>query len=405
MPSDIIGKIATQLGKKIDMKIPEEYKGREQALIKHKLLETYLESLFMIIGQKQDTICYVDCFAGPWEESSADLSDTSIGISLKIMNKCREGLKEMGHYVKFKAIYVEKTSKSFKKLEQFLNSGIYPAIEARPEHGEFHLCIEKILSWCGPKDFTFFFIDPKGWKNAIEIPTLLPLLQRRNSEFLINFMYDFLSRFHKHEDYQEDMKSIFGKVPDTSEMNVEEKEKHFLSLYRESLKKAQPGNNKARSAYFSVPDPCKDRTKYHLVYLTRHPKGIVVFMTASEKLAGEQLKVRAQAKQDRREDKTKQIEMFSSETTIDNKEIECKTQFEVEKVKGYWLKKITSDPKRFDIIALADMVEETDWLISYFQKAFKELVDEGKVKNLDDTSGKRRKHFIHFDKSERLVEL
>jgi hypothetical protein len=52
------------------MKIPEHYKGREQAYIKHTLLKSYLERLFMIIGQSATRICYVDCFAGPWQEGS-----------------------------------------------------------------------------------------------------------------------------------------------------------------------------------------------------------------------------------------------------------------------------------------------------------------------------------------------
>jgi hypothetical protein len=57
-----------------------KYKGREQAYIKHTLLETYLYKLFMILGQHVQTISYVDCFAGPWQNNSDDLSDTSIGI-------------------------------------------------------------------------------------------------------------------------------------------------------------------------------------------------------------------------------------------------------------------------------------------------------------------------------------
>jgi len=60
----------------------------------------------------------------------------------------------------------------------------------------------EILKWCGNRDFAFFFIDPKGWKNAIEIPTLAPLLRRPNSEYLINFMYDFLVRTHTQKEFQ-----------------------------------------------------------------------------------------------------------------------------------------------------------------------------------------------------------
>lgn len=52
------------------MKIPENYKNRAQAYVKHALLKPYLESLFMIIGQSQDVIRYVDCFSGPWNEKT-----------------------------------------------------------------------------------------------------------------------------------------------------------------------------------------------------------------------------------------------------------------------------------------------------------------------------------------------
>ena len=47
--------------------IPENYKNREQAFIKHTLLRSYLERLFMIIGHRERVISYVDCFAGPWQ--------------------------------------------------------------------------------------------------------------------------------------------------------------------------------------------------------------------------------------------------------------------------------------------------------------------------------------------------
>jgi len=59
------------------MEIPQDYKGKEQSFIKHRLLETYLERLFMIIGQHENRIRYVDCFAGPWKTESDNLKDTS----------------------------------------------------------------------------------------------------------------------------------------------------------------------------------------------------------------------------------------------------------------------------------------------------------------------------------------
>ncbi len=47
---------------------PEDYIGKEQAFIKHNLLKSYLERLFMIVGRYEEKILYVDCFAGPWQE-------------------------------------------------------------------------------------------------------------------------------------------------------------------------------------------------------------------------------------------------------------------------------------------------------------------------------------------------
>ena len=90
------------------MEIPRNYKGKEQSFIKHRLLETYLERLFMIIGQHESRIRYIDCFAGPWKTESDNLKDTSISISLDIMKGCHESLKKRGKNVQFKALFIEK---------------------------------------------------------------------------------------------------------------------------------------------------------------------------------------------------------------------------------------------------------------------------------------------------------
>ncbi|MEJ2698538.1 MAG: three-Cys-motif partner protein TcmP, partial [Desulfuromonadales bacterium] len=139
----------------------KDYKGREQAYIKHRLLEAYLKRLFMIIGQFQGTICYVDCFAGPWEENRDDLMDTSIGISMKIMADCRDALLQMGKDVQFRALYIEKRKRAHAKLQTFLRANSSPRINAESLCGEFFDLRKQILGWCGPDDFSFFFIDPK----------------------------------------------------------------------------------------------------------------------------------------------------------------------------------------------------------------------------------------------------
>ena len=152
------------------MKVPESYRNREQAYVKHHLLRTYLERLFMIIGQTQSIIRYVDCFSGPWNEQDENLQDTSIGISLGIMHKCQAGLKRMGKSVRFQALFIEKDKRAFEKLEAYLSTCTSLDVITAARNGEFYDLREQILNWCGQDDFTFFFIDPKGWKRVIEIP-------------------------------------------------------------------------------------------------------------------------------------------------------------------------------------------------------------------------------------------
>jgi three-Cys-motif partner protein len=373
------------------------YKGREHSWIKHYLLESYLELLFMIIGQHEKRICYIDCFSGPWQEADQNLSGTSIALSLDVMRRCRESLCGRRKDVEFRALFIEKGKRSYKKLAAYLSSCYLDGITTDSMNGEFHDLRDDILRWCGNEDFAFFFIDPKGWKNAIEIPTLKPLIQRPRSEYMINFMYDFLNRTVPQESFQDDMKAIFGEVPDISGMEPKDRENHLINLYRNCLKSITANSNeRLRTAYVSILDSVKERTKYHLVYLTRHPLGIVKFMGASEEMDSVQQRVRARTKQQRRIETTGQEELFADIIDTGNTDT-----VDIDVVKRYWLTKLSDEPCRFGHEELADMLEETNWFESNFQQAFNELIDEGKAANLDATR-KRPKKPVHFEKKERL---
>lgn len=379
------------------MEESDHYKGREHSGIKHYLLESYLELLFMIIGQHEKRICYIDCFSGPWKEADQNLAGTSIALSLDVMHKCRDSLAKLGRNVEFRALYIEKEKRTYKKLAAYLSSCHLDGITTDSINGEFHNLRDDILRWCGNEDFAFFFIDPKGWKNAIEIPTLKPLIQRPRSEFMINFMYDFLNRTVPQESFQDDMKAIFGEVPDISGMEPKDRENHLINLYRSCLKSITASSNeRLRTAYVSILDSVKERTKYHLVYLTRHPLGIVKFMGASEEMDSVQQRVRARTKQQRRIEATGQEELFTDIIDAGNSDTVA-----IDVVKRYWLTKLSHEPRQFGHEELADMLEETNWFESNFQQAFNELIDEGKAANLDATR-KRPKKPVHFEKKERL---
>jgi hypothetical protein len=253
----------------------------------------------------------------------------------------------------------------------------------------------------------FFFVDPLGWKGIVEVPTLKPFLLRPNSEFLINFMFDFLLRTHTNPRHIPDMVAIFGQVPNTDGMTPEERESYLVHLYRENLKRVLPNRGgKPRSVTVPVLRPDKNRTLYHLVYLTRHPLGIVKFMEASEPLDYVQKSVRIQVKHDKIIETTGQGELFGALEHV--KAVQGGVS--ISAVKLYWLQRLTTQPKHFGTENLADMQEETGWFEINFQEAFHELLLEGRVKNHDDAEKtRRRKRYVHFDannhKGERLSKV
>lgn len=168
------------------------------------------------------------------------MEDTSIGISLRIINKCRDGLHGIGRDVQFKALYVEEKARRFKRLQGFLKDRPNDGTITHALHGQFHEHLDDILAWCAGTGFVFFFIDPTGWKNVVELPVLGPLLKRPNSELLINFMYDFVSRTVPQPEFRDDMQRIFGTVPDAALMGPDERETHLMKLYREQIKSVSP---------------------------------------------------------------------------------------------------------------------------------------------------------------------
>lgn len=138
--------------------------------------------------------------------------------------------------------------------------------------------------------------------------------------------------------------------------------------------------------------PCMDKTIYDLIYFTRHPLGICVFMEESEKIDLIQRKVRAQTKEESQIEKTKQRQLFPPQINLNSRD----SDFNLKDVKKYWITKLSKEPKQFGIEQLAGMHEETGWFLSDFQRAFKELQIEGKAKNLE-ASRTRPKNAIHFN--------
>lgn len=378
--------------------VPETYEGREQAYIKHRLLESYLEKLFLIIGGAAGRggkieLRYVDCFAGPWGDESEDLKSTSIAISLHTLDVVRQKLGRNGVSASIHALYIEKDARAFAKLRAYLQSKMPEGIHAEAWNGDFVAKRDELLTWAGKNAFTFFFIDPLGWK-GVEVGTLKPLLERPRSEFLINFMYDFLNRF-----IQTEMVDLLDEQINVEGMAPAKRERMILRTYRTNLK-ARVVTTSApyppRSAYVRVLDRNKERTKYHLVYVTSHHRGVIAFMTISEGVDLVQKQVRAELHDAKRERETGTPDMFGTPVEASAGHASA---YDVDR---FWLEYLGDAVRRVDEKAFADILEANEWFPGDLQASLARLIDSGRVKNLD-ASRRRPSKPLHYEKDgERL---
>lgn len=391
-----MGIVLTQL----DAQIPDAYDGREQALIKHRLLESYLQKLFMIVGTggrgKSVELCYVDCFAGPWQVETESLDGTSIAISMKTLDACRQKLGSMSISAKIRALYIEKDIEAYGRLDRYLRSATPSGITTASLQGDFVDLRDQILDWCGKTAFVFFFIDPKGWKE-IGVETLRKVLARTRSEFLINFAYMFVNRTISAADWQARMFELLGQAIDLEGCEPEEREHRIVDAYRTSLKQCLPGTDKERSAYVRVLDPMRNRPKYHLVYLTSHPRGIIEFMTISESVDLVQKQVRAVKKSQQRAQQSGMDDMFGDDVVVN----ETEGRAEPDDVDRFWLDYLARGMKRVGESEFADLLERTNWFPGDLQASLVRLIAVGRVVNLDAPK-KRPKMPLHWKDNERL---
>jgi three-Cys-motif partner protein len=293
----------------------KDYKGREQAYVKHVFLEGYLERLVHKIASKYEVIAYVDGFAGPWQSATEQFQDTSFGIALNALRKAKRTWKAVGHDIKMFAYLVEQDFVAYSRLAEV--PARYSDVEVKIYNCEFLEALPTVLGDIPPAAFAFFFIDPKGWR--FRLHDLVKMLQRPRSEVVFNFMFDFVNRAAsmKEPAIEQGVDELipFGewrKKLEKAERHAatsEDRKTIIVDAFGESL--AKVGSYKY-VAETTVLRPLSDRPLYCLCYATRHPEGIKVFRDCQVNALREQAKTRAATKLKHAEVTTGQGEIFES---------------------------------------------------------------------------------------------
>jgi three-Cys-motif partner protein len=264
------------------------YAGREQAYVKHCLLEEYLPDWAYKVGSKWDSLVYVDGFAGPWKTKHPDYADSSFGVAIDALRRSCSGLREgRGRHLRVDSILVEQDRTAFACLERFAGSKTTPAFGVHALCGEFAdqvPAINQLIRRSSPNPFRFVFLDPKGWGD-IPMEKIQPLLQDRSCEVLINLMTRHIIRFLGEPDRADSYRALFGR-PGVLELlqntpcENDERTEQAVREYCRSLT-LLCGFSYVSSAVILEPD--EESIRYFLVYATNHPRGVEVFKAAEMK--------------------------------------------------------------------------------------------------------------------------
>jgi three-Cys-motif partner protein len=270
------------------------YQGREQAYVKHYLLEKYLPDWAYKVGTKWSSLVYVDGFAGPWGTTDPNYADSSFAVAVDTLRGCKLGLQKQRVDLSTYAILVESDKEAFAKLDSFARAATGPDVTVTAIPGKFVDSIAKInehLRAAGARTFKFVLLDPMGWAD-IPMKKLQPFLKTRSCEVLINLMTKHITRFLNEEDRAASYNNLFGRegvLQTLRNAPVEEREALAVEEYCRSLQMLCDFKFVSSAV---ILEPQEAKIRYFLVYATNHPRGIEVFKAAENKAANIQEVVR-----------------------------------------------------------------------------------------------------------------
>lgn len=294
----------------------QDYTGREQSYVKHVFLESYLERLVHKTASTFQHIVYVDGFAGPWQSANERFEDTSFGIALNALRRAKATWQSQHRDVQMSALLVERDPTAYQHLAQI--SPRYPDIDVRTYNEDFLIALPTIMKAIPARTFTFFFIDPKGWR--IRLHDLASLISRLQSEVIFNFMFDFINRAAGIKDPAVvsglddlipfgDWRRRLEEAENSGSITPDDRKAILVEAFAASLKRIGKYEYVAET---TVLRPLTDRPLYCLFYATRHPKGIEVFRDSQIAALHEESKTRAATRVRHIATTTGQGELFES---------------------------------------------------------------------------------------------
>jgi len=299
----------------------ELYIGREQTLVKHFILQKYLQRFAYIVGSHWNVLTYVDCFSGPWNERSDKFEDSSFAIALRELRNARDALAKRGNgEIQLRCFFLEKNPAAYAKLKEYAGGVDDAEVETRNATLEESVAeITDFVHRGGMKSFPFIFIDPTGW-TGFNMKTIAPLLLLSPGEVLVNFMTGHIRRFldSPDEQTQDSFDGLFGSGDFREKiagMNHEDRDDAAVEEYTRNAKRVGRFDFGCNAI---VLHPEKDRAHFDLIYLTRHRAGVKAFKEIEKQAMAVQEAARAEAHQRKRVSRTGQLDLLDSKILHDS---------------------------------------------------------------------------------------
>lgn len=354
----------------------EFYEGREQTLVKHFILQKYLERFAHIVGGRWDTLTYVDCFSGPWNARSEKFEDSSFGIALAELRKARDTHAARERKLRLRCYFLEKDRDAYQKLDGFAK-GVQDA-DIKTRNATLDESIRQIVDFVnegGQHSFPFVFIDPTGW-TGFEMATIAPLLRLNPGEVLVNFMTGHIRRFLEspQEETQDSFTRLFGSPGFREKVQGLAQQDREDAAVREYTTNAKAVGGFDFGCSAIVLHPEMDRTHFNLIYLTRSLKGIEVFKDAEKKAMQVQEAARAAAQQRKRVARRGELELFGSRELHDSSHYESLRERYLTKTHGLVLAALESKRRLlYDDAWTLALSEPMSW-----ESDLKDWIDEWK---------------------------
>ena len=326
------------------------YTGREQTKTKHFILKTYLQALaFKVLGFSDVT--YVDGFSGPWETRTESFTDSSFMIAINVLKDAQQQVAKRGVLPRIRCFFCERDRETFKKLQAAVVQYHRPdqGFEIQTYCGEFTDAVTEISAFVGTS-FALIFIDSTGWI-GYGIPLIKPLLIRRKTEVIINFMYDFVNRAAG----MSDPKTIASLNPILGGEGWSDRLDPVLAkqargaavekLFRETLQMAGQFEFIISTKIYRT---TIDRLQFSLIYGTKDKAGLKTYRETEYIALKKHAADRFDAKERKREEVSGSADLFyGMGNAVQSAGIDQLVSLQKEAARGYILTLLSDGPKSF----------------------------------------------------------